>query len=154
MKQNHRQRISVRPVKRDQWSQIDVAEIVSVNDDNFVYIVGQIPIGGDGASRAQEYWLINLDKAQPALSVDLCNMGTHNLCQSMGVYPRLSDAAFDETLNPDIKEWLTGNWNQAFRDRISQGAQSRSQPSCQQERPGTFCMIRHRARFRLSLNSE
>ena len=92
-------------------------------------------------------------RSNPFLALICAIWARTAVCQSVGVYPGFSDAALEETLDPDIKQGPAGDWNQTFRDRIGQGAQSRSQPCCQQERLDTSCTIRHRARIRWGLNT-
>ena len=62
LEQNHRQRIGVLSMECDQRPQVDVAEVVSVDNDDLVYIIGEIRISSDGAGRAQEYWFVRLDQ--------------------------------------------------------------------------------------------
>ena len=51
--QDHGQWIAVLAVKCEQGPQVDVAEIIGVDDHNFIGTLGQIGIGGHRAGRAQ-----------------------------------------------------------------------------------------------------
>ncbi len=74
-------------VECDQGPQVDVAEVVGVDDHDFVGTVGQIGVGGDRAGRAQKLRLVRLGQAEPAVGVDRLDVGPDPLGVGMGVDP-------------------------------------------------------------------
>ena len=121
------------PVKRDQGTQVDVAEVVSVDDHNVVGIVGQIGVSGNRARRAEQVPLERLHETKPAFGVHSLDVGSDQLGQGVGADPGLCDSGFGQAIDPEVEQGPFGDWDQTSGDCVGEATQPGCQLSCQEE---------------------
>ena len=134
--QEHRERIAVRAVEREQSAEVDVAEVVGVDDDDLVGAVGQIGVGGDRAGRAEQIGLERLGKVEAFFGVDTLDVGPNLIGVRVRVDPCLGDAGVAQAVDPVSEERTPRDRHQALGDRIREGPQPSPQTCRQDHRLG------------------
>jgi hypothetical protein len=133
--QQHRHRLGVAAVGGQQRAQVHVRQVVGIDDEDVVGVVGEAGGRCDGAGRAQQHGLVGLGGAK-ALAVALAEEVAHGPRQVMGVDQHVAHAGCGQRVEPVAQQGPATDVHHALGHGVGDGPQPRAQAAGQQQGPG------------------
>jgi hypothetical protein len=114
--------------------QVDVAQVVGVDEDDVVAVVGEAGVGRDRAGRPEERRLVKLGDPQHLPAVHPPDVVADMVGQVVGVDQHVPDAGVDEGVDPVVEHGPAGDRDQALGHAVRERPQPTARPGRQHQR--------------------